>query len=263
MPKIEKEIKILDINVKKVKSDLLGIGAIYKGEKNQKIYVYDIPSIYYRFLEIRNLLNSDSEIMVSTNLKRLENLIIEYIDLVNENELDRISESLNIKDFKTLSKLPIEKIRRILSESELEKSFSKFNINPNKWIRLRETNGKTELTIKHILEKQNTKFQHVVENEIQVSSLEETNLILEAIGLSKRSYQEKIRYSYEYKNAKIEIDLWPLLNPYLEVECDDDEIIIEIIQRLNLLNHECVSLNTEQLYKRINIDVHSITELKF
>lgn len=263
MSKVEKEVKILNINIKKVKNDLSAIGATYKGEKKQKIYVYDIPSIYYRFLEIRDLLNSDSQLMILTNLKKLEGLITEYIDLVDESELDKINEKLNIKNLKNLSELPIEKIRILLSNPDLEESFSKFNINPNKWLRLRETNGKVELTVKHILEKKKTKIQYVIENEIEVSSLDETNLILEAIGLSKRSYQEKIRYSYEYKNAKIEIDLWPLLNPYLEIECDSEETIIEVIQRLNLLNHECVSLNTEQLYKRINIDVHSIAELKF
>lgn len=263
MAKLEKEIKVLDINIEKVKSDLLEIGATFKGEKNQKIYVYDIPSIYYRYLEIRSLINSDSKMIISTNLKKLKNLILEYIDLVADEELSKIIEKLNIKDLRIINELPIEEIRDILFDSDLEKSFSKFNINPNKWIRLRETNGKAELTVKHILEKETDRFQYVIENEIEVSSLEETNVILESVGISKRAYQEKVRYSYEYKDAEIEIDVWPLLKPYLEIECDNKDVINEIIENLNLENHECVSLNTEALYKRINIDIHSISELKF
>ena len=86
---------------------------------------------------------------------------------------------------------------------------------------------------------------------------------MESIGICKRSYQEKIRYSYEYKNAEIEIDIWPLLEPYLEIECDEDNIIDEIIEKLNLEDHEIVSLNTEKLYNRINVDIHNISELKF
>lgn len=113
------------------------------------------------------------------------------------------------------------------------------------------------------MEKKNSKFQNVIENEIEVSSLEEANLILESIGISRRSYQEKIRYSYKYKEAEIEIDILPLLNPYLEIECDDEKIIDEIVNILNLSSHKIVSLNTEQLYKRINIDVHAMSELKF
>ena len=93
--------------------------------------------------------------------------------------------------------------------------------------------------------------------------MEEANLFLESIGVARRSYQEKIRYSYIYKNAEIEIDIWPLIKPYMEIECDDENLINEIIEKLELKNNEIVSLNTEQLYKKIGIDVHSMSELKF
>ena len=259
MSKIEKEVKVLNINVEKTKDLLIKMGAVYKGEKNQKIYVYDIPTLYYRFLEIRTLLDSSSPILMSTNLKKLENLLVEYIDLVDEKELKEID--FNILN--NINNLSIAEIRELLKSKELEESFSKLNINPNKWIRLRESNGETELTVKHILEKKNDRFQNVIESEIKVSSLEEANTILESIGICKRSYQEKIRYSYEYKNAEIEIDIWPLLEPYLEIECDEDNIIDEIIEKTNLKDHEIVSLNTEKLYNRINIDIHNISELKF
>ena len=34
-------------------------------------------------------------------------------------------------------------------------------------------------------------------------------------------------------------------------------------KKTELKNNEIVSLNTEQLYKKIGIDVHSMSELKF
>ncbi len=259
MSRIEKEVKVLDIKVDEVKKSLLEIGAVYKGEKNQKIYVYDIPTLYYRFLEIKSLLNSDSKMIISTNIKKLENLMVEFTDFIEDSQLKK----LDIDYLNSIGKLSIDKIRTIINDRELENLFSEFKINPNKWIRLRESNGKVELTTKHILKKKNNKFQNVIESEVEVSSLEEANLILESIGISRRSYQEKRRYSYKYKDAEIEIDLWPLLNPYLEIESDNEEVINEIIEKLKLSNYEIVSLNTEQLYKRINIDVHSMSELKF
>lgn len=88
-------------------------------------------------------------------------------------------------------------------------------------------------------------------------------MFLESIGVARRSYQEKIRYSYIYKNAEIEIDIWPLIQPYMEIECEDENLINEIVEKLELKNNEIVSLNTEQLYKKIGIDVHSMSELKF
>ena len=45
MSKFEKEIKVLDINVDNIKEKLEKLGAENKGKKDQKIYVYDIPTL--------------------------------------------------------------------------------------------------------------------------------------------------------------------------------------------------------------------------
>lgn len=263
MSKLEKEVKVLNVDVQKLQKKLENIGAKNKGEKQQKIYVYDVPTLYYRFLEIRELLNSDSEMIINTNLKKLEILIFELNDLLEEEKRIALLHHLSIDSFDELSNLSLNQLKDILCDDMLEKEIKRFSINPNKWIRLRESNNKVELTTKHILEKQNSKFQNVIETEIEVSSLDETNRLLENIGIARRSYQEKIRYSYEYKNAEIEIDIWPKLQPYMEIECDDEMVIEEIIDKLDLKNNEVVSLNTEQLYRRIGIDVHSMSELRF
>ena len=142
-------------------------------------------------------------------------------------------------------------------------SISNSLINPNKWIRLRKSNEKVELTVKHIFEKSSKKIQKVREIEINVSDLDETNKLLESIGIVRRNYQEKVRYSYKYKTAEIEIDLWPMLEAYMEIECDDEDIIEEIIKKLEFDSKEIVSLNTEQLYKRKNINILEISDLKF
>ncbi|MEG1142972.1 MAG: hypothetical protein RSD96_00050 [Bacilli bacterium] len=263
MSKLEKEVKVLDVDVQELQKKLENIGAKNNGEKQQKIYVYDVPTLYYRFLEIRELLNSDSEMIINTNLKKLEILIFELNDLLEEEKRVTLLHHLSVDNLDELSNLSLSQLKDILCDDMLEKEIKRFSINPNKWIRLRESNNKVELTTKHILEKQNSKFQNVIETEIEVSSLDETNCLLENIGIVRRSYQEKIRYSYEYKNAEIEIDIWPKLQPYMEIECDDEMVIEEIIDKLDLKNNEVVSLNTEQLYRKIGIDVHSMSELKF
>lgn len=263
MAKFEKEIKILDIDVENVKEKLENIGAENKGKKEQKIYVYDIPTLYYRFLEIRELLQADSPILVNTNVKKIEVLIREFKDLINDNDLNDIIKKYNLNNIEDILTKSIPEIIVFLYDNDIEKLFNQLKINPNKWIRLRQSNDKSVLTSKHILTKDTSDFQSVIETEFEVSSLEETNLFLESIGIARRSYQEKNRYSYIYKNAEIEIDIWPLIKPYMEIECEEEEIINEIIEKLELNNKEIVSLNTEQLYKRIGIDVHSISELKF
>ena len=54
-----------------------------------------------------------------------------------------------------------------------------------------------------------------------------------------------------------------MLEPYLEIECDNDKTIKEILEKLNLKENEIVSTNTESLYKRKNIDMLKISTLKF
>lgn len=263
MPKIEKEIKVLNINVDQVQDKLKEIGAKAKGKKEQKIYVYDVPALYYRFLEIRELINSSNGLLVETNLKKLEVLLLEYIDLENEEELAKEKTLLGLNDLMDILKLDIDNIREILSNQTLEANMKKFLINPNKWVRLRKSNDKIELTTKHILNKKHSDYQNVLETEIEVSSFEEANNLLESIGICKRNYQEKIRYSFVYKDAQIEIDIWPMLDPYLEIECDNNKTIEEILEKLNLKENEIVSTNTESLYKRKNIDILQISTLKF
>ena len=264
MAKVEKEIKVLDIDVDDIKKRLEVLdGVEFKGKKNQKIYVYDLPSLKYRFLEIRELLNSNNELLINTNKNKLNTLIIEFRDLVEDETLNKIHNELNINDINDIVELSIENLRLALSNELLVNEFMKIDINPNKWIRLRQSNNKVELTTKHVVEKQSTKIQNVLEAEVEVSSLDETNNILSSIGITRRSYQEKVRVSYRYKNADIEIDAWPMLNPYLEVECDDEDVMNEIIDKLELSKYEIVSLNTEQLYRNIGIDVHNISDLKF
>jgi len=263
MAKFEKEIKILEINVENIREKLEKIGAENKGKKEQKIYVYDIPTLYYRYLEIKELLKVDSPILVNTNIKKLEVLIREFKDLINDKDLEYLIKKYNLNSLEDILKKSKEEINEFLKDEKVETLFSQLKINPNKWIRLRQSNNKSVLTSKHILEKDTSNFQSVLETEFEVSSLEEANLFLESIGVARRSYQEKIRYSYKYKNAEIEIDIWPLIKPYMEIECDDENLINEIIEKLELMNNEIISLNTEQLYKKIDIDVHSMSELKF
>ena len=56
------------------------------------------------------------------------------------------------------------------------------------------------------------------ETEIVVPSIEEANSLLEALGFSYKSYQEKRRITYLLDNHEIDIDTWPGIPTYFEVE---------------------------------------------
>lgn len=264
MSKIEKEVKILNVDVERTREKLEGIGANFKNKKDQKIYTYDLMGINFRFNETKFFLESDNLLSRNTALKKLKVVLEEFEDLVSDEVLSKCFNEMGVKTFDELYSLEVSDILdKIKSSETLNEEINKMYVNPNKWIRLRKSNEKVELTVKHILNKNKGKIQKVKETEIEVSSLEEANLILESIGVVHRNYQEKIRYSYTYKDAEIEIDLWPGLEPYMEIECDSEDVINEIVDLLGYNEKRIVSLNTEELYREKGIDILKISELKF
>lgn len=264
MAKLEKEIKILNVDVDEIKHKLENIGAEFKGTKNQKIYTYDIPTINYRYLEAIELLKSDRVLVKKSALAKLSIVLDEFSDLISDDELNKIYDELKINSFNELLSMSDSEIVLKLEEASfLNYLIGNMTINPNKWLRLRKSNDKIELTLKHVYIKNDVKIQKVKEYEVNTSDLNETNLLLENLGLVRRNYQEKIRHSYKFQSAEIEIDEWPMLDPYIEIECDDENLMHELISKLELTNNEIVSLNTEQLYKRKNVDVLEISDLKF
>ncbi len=85
----------------------------------------------------------------------------------------------------------------------------------NLWIRLRTDGQKTTMTLKEI---QNDKIDGTKEIEILVDDFDKTKIFLEKLGYEHKSYQENRRTSYILDGVEIEIDLWPLIPPYVEIE---------------------------------------------
>ena len=67
MSKLEKEVKVLNIDIDHTRDKLTEIGATFINKKEQEIYTYDIPTIYYRYLECIQLLKSEKELVKGTH----------------------------------------------------------------------------------------------------------------------------------------------------------------------------------------------------
>ena len=106
-------------------------------------------------------------------------------------------------------------------------------------------------------------MQPVMETEIEIPSIESGNAILEQLGFSFRNYQEKKRTRYILDNAEIDIDSWPLIPPYLEIEGESDEQIESLIKKLGLSDKEIVSCNTAEVYEKYGLDIYQYRQLKF
>ena len=139
-----------------------------------------------------------------------------------------------------------------------------YDMKPNKkgqWLRLRTDGVKNTLTYKNILE---DKIDGTRELEISVSDFNLTNEMLEIMGYRHKGYQENRRIQYELNGVEIDIDSWPMIPTYLEIEGGNSLEVMDIVNKLDLDKDKMTVLGVSDIYLKIyDIDIDSIKELMF
>ncbi|MEV4970243.1 class IV adenylate cyclase [Streptomyces scopuliridis] len=131
---------------------------------------------------------------------------------------------------------------------------------PGRWIRLRDTGSEATLCVKEIT---SDAIDGTYETETAVGDFEAAHALLGRIGISPRSYQENRRDSWLLDGVRLEIDSWPLIPPYLEIEGDEAEQVWATAKRLSIPAEELTSENTTKVFARYGIDLESIADLRF
>lgn len=72
------------------------------------------------------------------------------------------------------------------------------------------------------------------ETEIEVPSIKEANNLLEALGYAYKSYQEKERITYVLDGYELDIDTWPKIPTYVEVEGKSETDLDYILKKNRL-----------------------------
>jgi adenylate cyclase, class 2 len=130
-----------------------------------------------------------------------------------------------------------------------------------RFIRLR-TNGKsTILTIKDKSAKKD--IGSVKELEIEVSDFDKTALIMEQLGYEVSTYQENKRTIYKLGNVEFDIDTWPMIPTYMEIEGKSKEEVEDFIEKLKIDKSKLTLDKVSEIYKKYGIDIHDYKELKF
>lgn len=131
-----------------------------------------------------------------------------------------------------------------------------------KWMRLRTDWKSSTLCIKDI--QNESKIDWTKELEIVVDDFDKTNQILQMLWYDFRAYQENIRTSYKLEWCDVEIDQWPMIPTYLEIEWPNAESVKKVLKILWLEKNITTSENTTKVYQRYGInDLEKIKELKF
>lgn len=130
----------------------------------------------------------------------------------------------------------------------------------SKWIRLRDTGNEITLCVKEI---KSDAIDGTHETETTVGDFTAANELLAALGFTPKSYQENRRNSFTLDGARLELDEWPLIPPYLEIEADTKDDVIRVARLLGFTEDQLTGENTIKVYARYGIDLTAITELRF
>lgn len=130
----------------------------------------------------------------------------------------------------------------------------------SRWIRLRDSGSEITLTVKEIA---HDGIDGTTEIEVTVGDFETTNELLKRMGHQPKSYQETHRTSFLLAGAQLEIDRWPLIPPYLEIEGESESQVLAVAATLGLDEAELTGENTIKVYARYGLDLESIRDLRF
>lgn len=128
-----------------------------------------------------------------------------------------------------------------------------------KWIRLRTNGDKTTLTIKNIV---SSEIDGTQELEIEVDDFFKTNLLLNELGFEAKGYQENRRRQYILDGVEIDIDSWPLIPTYLEIEGKSEEAIYKVLDKLNISKDSITTRDVEGVYLDYGYQLDKIYNLR-
>ena len=84
------------------------------------------------------------------------------------------------------------------------------------------------------------------------------------MGYNYRNYQENKRVSYTLDGVDIEIDSWPLIPTYVEIEGKSEEAVRSMVKKLGYTMKQVTSLDVTTIFEeKYGIDILNIRKLKF
>lgn len=127
-------------------------------------------------------------------------------------------------------------------------------------LRARRQANHYEFTLKYHTS-QTGNFKKEIEVNVELTAKDWRNIRRDLFlaGLHLVANQEKKRISYELEGEDMhfDIDTWPRMPTYMEIEGPSEAKINEYIHRLGLENHATTNLSGEDLFKKYNLSFYS------
>jgi adenylate cyclase, class 2 len=131
--------------------------------------------------------------------------------------------------------------------------------NGHEYIRVRDDSKVVSLTYKSIQSDGISTEEH----EILVNSYEKTVKLLSLFGLQVKRIDEKKRRRYKLENGYVDIDFWPNIPPYIEIEALSKQDIKDICLKLHLEFDNRFKGDTLDVFRHYGIDPDIVKQISF
>lgn len=135
------------------------------------------------------------------------------------------------------------------------------------WLRLRDEGEQTTLTYKRRIgvtdSHAGNNDQGMEELEVIVGDFDTMSEILLKTGLELKHYAENRRTRYLLNDVEVDIDEWPMLEPYLEIEANNWPAIDDMARKLGIDPQTKMICSTNQIYARSGIVFNDFQYITF
>jgi adenylate cyclase, class 2 len=150
---------------------------------------------------------------------------------------------------------PRQLMKRVIFESDTLRA-------QHSWVRLRDEGRSITLTLKQVTS--DATINGTNELEFVVSDLQKADEFLKRIGLERKNYQENYREEWVLGDIKYDIDTWPDIPTFLEIEGPDEASVREAAGKLGFNYTEAWFGSIDIIYlKKYGRDILKETNLLF
>lgn len=133
-------------------------------------------------------------------------------------------------------------------------------IGKRKFVRLRKTKDKIKLTYKENVEQTVNSAREI---ELGVSDLDKCSKFLEKVGLKAMRNLEKYRHTFELNNVTIDVDSWPKIPTYMEIEGPSVESLKNFCKQLGFDWEKRFDGDAREVFRHYGYDLDKIDVITF
>lgn len=116
------------------------------------------------------------------------------------------------------------------------------------WVRVRDEGDKITLSYKQLNDRTVNGTKEVT---VVVDDFETTCNFLDSIGMKSHSFQETKRESWKLGSSEVELDTWPWIPSFIEIEAEKEEELKSAATRLGLDYSNALHGSVETAYQAI------------